>query len=120
MGRFWRLVRPRSSYDSAVPEGGYQLGFRVPMIFVSAYTPSGYINNAKHDFGTILRFIEHNFGLGKGALGFADSRGIKPLAALSGFYNLGSTPRQFVPIPTTKTALDFVNDKTPPTDPDDD
>jgi phospholipase C len=102
------------------PEGGYQLGFRVPMIFVSAYTPSGFINNANHDFGSILRFIEHNFHLKKGALGFADSRGIEPLAALAGFYNLGSTPRQFVQIPTTKTALDFLNDKTPPTDPDDD
>jgi len=102
------------------PEGGYQLGFRVPMIFVSAYTPSGYINNRNHDFGTVLRFIEHNFGLGEGALGFADSRGSKPLNDLTGFYNLGNTPRHFVQIPTTKTALDFINDKTPPGDPDDD
>jgi phospholipase C len=102
------------------PEGGYQLGFRVPLIFVSAYTPSGYIDNSNHDFGTVLRFIEHNFGLGVGALGFADSRGIKPLNSLTGFYNLGKTPRQFVQIPTTKTALDFINDKAPPTDPDDD
>jgi phospholipase C len=100
------------------PQGGYQLGFRVPFIFVSAYTPAGYINNVHHDFGTVLRFIEHNFGLGEGALGFADSRGNK--SDLGGFYNLGNTPRKFVQIPTTKTALDFLTDKTPPTDPDDD
>jgi len=104
----------------ASPEGGYQLGFRVPMIFVSAYTPSGYINNFHHDFGTVLRFIERNFGLGVGALGFADSRGSLPLNSLQAFYNLGNSPRTFVQIPSAKTALDFINDKTPPTDPDDD
>ena len=45
------------------PQGNYQLGFRVPLIVVSAYTPEGYINNNRHDFGSILRFIEHNFGI---------------------------------------------------------
>jgi phospholipase C len=101
------------------PEGGYQLGFRVPMVFVSAYTPLHYINNKNHDFGTILRFIEHNFALGEGTLGFADNRGSLPLNDLGGFYNLSNTPRVFSPIPAAKTALDFINDKTPPTDPDD-
>jgi phospholipase C len=56
------------------PEDDYQYGFRVPMIFVSAYTPAGTINNARHDFGAILRFVEHNFGIREGALNFADSR----------------------------------------------
>ncbi|MBV9613625.1 MAG: hypothetical protein JO091_14215, partial [Acidobacteriaceae bacterium] len=40
------------------PQGGYQYGFRVPLIVVSAYTPQHLINNARHDFGSILRFIE--------------------------------------------------------------
>jgi len=102
------------------PQGGYQLGFRVPMIFISAYTPVGYINNSRHDFGTVLRFIEDNFSLGLGALGYADSRGSLPLNQLRGFYNLGNAPRPFVQIPSAKTAIDFLNDKTPPTDPDDD
>jgi len=100
------------------PEGGYQFGFRVPLIFVSAYTPVGYINNISHDFGTVLRFIEHNFGLGEGALSFADARGTK--TDLTRFYNLSNAPRKFVKIPTMKTAIDFLNDKTPPEDPDDD
>ena len=98
------------------PEGGYQFGFRVPMIFVSAYTPVKYIDNVRHDFGSILRFIEHNFNLGEGKLGFADKRAITDL---TDFYNLSNTPRTFVPIMTPKTAADFINDKTPPTDPDD-
>ena len=51
----------------------------------SAYTPVGYIHNARHDFGNILRFVEHNFGIKEGALNFADSR---PTNDLSGFYDL--------------------------------
>jgi phospholipase C len=98
------------------PEGGYQLGFRVPMIFVSAYTPVKYINNARHDFGSILRFIEHNFSLGEGALGFADKRATNDL---TGFYNLRKSPRKFISIPISKTVTDFINDKTPPEDVDD-
>jgi phospholipase C len=92
------------------PQGGYQLGFRVPMIFVSAYTPAKYINNQRHDFGSILRFIEQNFGITEGMLGFADARARTDLTA---FYNLNNKPRTFVPIPSSKTALDFINDKTP-------
>jgi phospholipase C len=92
------------------PEGGYQLGFRVPMIFVSAYTRAKYINNDRHDFGSILRFIELNFGITEGALGFADARANTDL---TGFYHLNTRPRAFVPIPSSKTALDFINDKTP-------
>jgi phospholipase C len=98
------------------PEGAYQLGFRVPLLFISAYTPAGYIDNLNHDFGSVLRFIENNFALGEGALGFADSRAT---TNLSTFYNFSNSPRPFVKLPTAKTALDFLNDKTPPTDPDD-
>ena len=31
----------------AYPQGGYQMGFRVPLIVVSAYTPAGYIHNER-------------------------------------------------------------------------
>ena len=31
----------------AYPQGGYQMGFRVPLLVVSAYTPAGYISNLK-------------------------------------------------------------------------
>lgn len=99
------------------PEGGYQLGFRVPLLFVSAYTPAGYIDNLNYDFGSILRFIENNFRLGEGALGFADTRAT---TNFSTFYNLSNSPRPFVKIPTVKTARDFLNENTPLTDPDDD
>ena len=41
---------------------GYIYGFRVPLMVVSAYTRAGYVNNSNHDFGSILKFIEKNFG----------------------------------------------------------
>jgi phospholipase C len=99
------------------PEGDYQYGFRVPMIFVSAYTPTGYINNDRHDFGSILRFVEHNFGLQEGALHFADARATNDL---TGFYDLMRSPRVYQTISAPKDAAFFLNDKRKATDPDDD
>lgn len=97
-------------YDHEVPTilgspfGGYQLGFRVPLIVVSAFTSKGLINNKRHDFGSVVRFIEQNFGIMEGALTFADSRATTDL---TGFFNL-TTPRKFVTIPgaaSTSTLL---------------
>jgi hypothetical protein len=64
---------------------GYVSGFRVPFLVVSAYTPAGYVSGAcqspncpnevfpfKHDFGSILGFIENNF------LGFNNIGKINP------------------------------------------
>jgi hypothetical protein len=34
----------------------------------------GYVNNDRHDFSRILRFVEHNFGIPEGALQVADER----------------------------------------------
>ena len=100
----------------AAPEGGYQLGFRVPLIAVSAFTPAGNINNNRHDFGSIIRFIEQNFGIMEGALTFADHRATNDLTL---FFTL-PTARPFKPIPSPLDAAFFLNDTTPPTDPDDD
>jgi phospholipase C len=101
----------------AQPEGDYQYGFRVPLVVVSAYTPVAYVNNNRHDFGSILRFVEHNFGLTEGMLTFADKRAANDLTA---FFNLNRMPRVFVPINAPKGLKYFLNDNSPPTDPDDD
>jgi phospholipase C len=102
----------------APPQNGYQYGFRVPMIFISAYTPVGYIDNTRfYDFGSFIRFAEHNFGIAEGALGFADARSQQDLTK---FYNLSLAPRPYVSIVATKDAKFFINDKRPhDTDPDD-
>ena len=106
-------------YDHVAPpllaNTSYQYGFRVPFIVVSAYTPPGYISNRQYDFGVILRFIEHNFGIHEGALNFADARANNDLL---GFFRL-TLPRTFQPISASKNADFFLNDKRPPTDPDD-
>jgi phospholipase C len=101
-------------------EGDYQYGFRVPLVVVSAYTPQGYIDNRRHDFGSILRFIEHNFsnlGLTEGELGFADSRSTSDLKE---FFDLSRIPRPFKTIPAPKSADFFIHDPRPPEAPDND
>ena len=98
------------------PLDQYQYGFRVPMIFVSAYTPKGYINNLRHDFGSILRFLQHNFNLPDQGLMFADKRSQTNLAA---FYDLTQTPRPFQSVSAQRNAAFFLNDKRKQLDPDD-
>lgn len=98
------------------PQGGYQYGFRVPFIAVSPHTPKGYVNNTRHDFGSILRFIEYNFGIQPGALGFADARAQDQLL---GFFNFNQKPRPFQKINSEKDESFFLNDQRPLTDPDD-
>lgn len=63
------------------------MGFRVPLIVVSAFTPAGLINNNRHDFGSIVQFIEQNFGIMEGALTSADSNN-RSNADLTGFFPL--------------------------------
>lgn len=98
-------------------QGDYQYGFRVPLIVVSAYTPAAYISNSRHDFGSILRFIEHNFGIPEGELTFADHRATTDL---TDFFDLDQPPRPFQRVSAAKDETYFLNDKTVPTDPDDD
>ena len=98
------------------PEGAYQYGFRIPLIVVSAYTPVHLINNEQHDFGSMIRFVQHNFGIREGALSFADSRATTDLTA---FFKLQKAPRAFKTIIAPKGAEFFINDTRPANDPDD-
>jgi phospholipase C len=100
----------------AGPQGDYETGFRVPLIVVSAYTPRGYINTAPHDFGSILRFIEQNFGIAEGALNFDDRRATTDLRA---FFDLTKPPRTFQKIGAPKNAAFFLHDRRPLRGPDD-
>jgi phospholipase C len=101
----------------SAPQGGYQLGFRVPFIAVSAYTPVQVVDNNRHDFGSIVRFIEHNFAIPEGALTFADARSTTDLTS---FFDLNRVARPYVTVAAKVGAAFFIKDKTPPTDPDDD
>lgn len=98
-------------------QGDYQYGFRVPLVVVSAYTPKGYIDNQRHDFGSILRFIEYNFGIAEGALNFADQRSTTDLRE---FFDLNISPRAMEPIYTPLGEDFFLNDTRPMEPPDTD
>ena len=81
---------------------------------VSPYAKAGYISHNTHDFGSFLKFVEELYGLQ--SLGYADARADD----LSDCFNFQQKPIPFQTIPTALSADDFVNDQSPPTDPDDD
>jgi phospholipase C len=93
---------------------GYVYGFRVPLIVISPYVRPNFISQQPHDFGSILKFVETTFSLP--SLGYAD------VAAddFSDCFDFNQTPLTFKTITAPLKAQYFLNDKTPPTDPDDD
>jgi len=104
-----KVIEDRTSWGS-----GYVYGFRVPLIIVSPYAKAGYVSHVTHDFGSILKFIEQIFSLP--SLGYADAAADD----LSDCFNFSQTPLQFHTIAAPLSAEHFLNDRTPPLDPDDD
>jgi phospholipase C len=103
-------------YDHVAPQmlNSYEYGFRVPMIVISPYAKAAYVSHVPHDFGSILKFIEQNFDLP--SLGYADV----PADNLSDCFNFNQTPISFHVVDAPLEASYFMNDRRPPTDPDDD
>jgi phospholipase C len=103
-------------YDHVAPPiiNSYEYGFRVPLIVVSRYSKSGYISHVQHDFGSILKFIESNFGLP--SLGYADAKADD----LSDCFNFNQMPLTFHRISAKFDANHFLTDASPPLPPDDD
>jgi phospholipase C len=110
-------------YDHVAPtilpgvQGDYQYGFRVPLLVVSAYTGPAFVSNARHDFGSILRFIEDVFNIKEGSLGFADERATGDLQE---FFQFRRPAREFKTIAAPLDAHFFINDTRPPEPPDND
>jgi phosphoesterase family protein len=113
-GGWYDHVTPRVLFGSL---GSYQYGFRVPLLAVSAYTPKAYVDNMRHDFGSIQRFIEAAFGIPEGSLGLADARAT---GDLSGFFKFEQSPREFRSIKAPLDANFFIHDTRPPDPPDTD
>ncbi len=84
-------------YDHvAPPQLDYQgLGFRVPMLVISPYARQGYISHTRYEFGSILKFVEDNWGLQR--LGTSDKRA----ASIGNVFDFTKPPRSFKPIPAT-------------------
>jgi phospholipase C len=114
-GGWYDHVAPKVVNDGVSWGSGYVYGFRVPLIVVSPYAKLAYISHSTHDFGSILRFIENTFDLP--SLGYADASAPDDL---SDCFVLTQSPSTFHMIPAALNAEHFINDRTPPTDPDDD
>jgi phospholipase C len=68
------------------------LGLRLPMLIISAYAKQGHVSHVHYEHGSILKFVEDQFGLGR--LTASDARAKSP--ALDCF-DFTKPPRAFVP-----------------------
>ena len=103
-------------YDHVSPKviNSYEYGFRVPLIVVSPYAKAKYISHTTHDFGSILKLIEETFNVP--SLGNVDVTADD----FADCFDFNQTPLTFQTINAPLNAAHFLNDKRPPTDPDDD
>jgi phospholipase C len=113
-GGWYDHVPPPKMISNGAWGSGYVYGFRVPLIVVSPYAKAAYISHVQHDFGSVLNLIEGTFGLA--SLGYADAYADD----LSDCFNFNQAPLTFHTIPAPLPAEHFLNDRTPPGDPDDD
>jgi phospholipase C len=79
------------------------LGYRVPLVVVSPYARLEYVSHVSHEFGSIMKFTEENFGLA--SLGLIDSRADD----LIDCFNFSQQPTPFVYVPTSVPQSFFVN-----------
>ena len=79
------MAPPKLDYDG--------LGIRVPLLVISPYAKKGYVSHVRYEHGSILRFVEDQFGLAR--LAASDSRANSPAAAC---FDFSRKPRAFTPI----------------------
>jgi phospholipase C len=103
-------------YDHVAPKviNSYEYGFRVPLIVVSPYAKAQHISKNTHDFGSLLKFMEETFNVP--SLGNIDATADD----FSDCFDFTQTPLTFQTVPAKFNAAHFLNDHSPPGDPDDD
>ncbi len=69
------------------------LGIRVPLLVISPYSPAGVVAHTQYEFGSLLAFVEQDFGLAP--LSASDARA-NPLAG-GDVFNFTQAPRTFTP-----------------------
>jgi phospholipase C len=70
------------------------LGFRIPLLIISPYAKQGSVTHVQYEHGSILRFIEDDFGLAQ--LAASDTRASDPAADPAAF-DFSQKPRPFAP-----------------------
>lgn len=86
-GYYDHVAPPYKNYDG--------LGFRVPLLVISAYAKHNYVSHVQYETASVLRFTEDIFGLAQMAA--ADKRAASPAADC---FDFSQSPRKFVPIKT--------------------
>jgi phospholipase C len=71
------------------------LGMRIPMLIISPYAKKGFVSHVHYEHGSILKFIEDQFGLAR--LAASDKRATSPQEDC---FDFKRPPRAFVPIQT--------------------
>jgi phospholipase C len=106
-GEYDHVMPPKLDYDGD--------GFRVGMLCISPYAYSGQVNHTQLEVTSIVKAVETDLGLA--TLAAADKRAT---TAESGCVNPSqSTPRKFVPIPSSLDANYFIHEKHSKLPPDD-
>jgi phospholipase C len=95
-GLYDHVPPPHLDYDG--------LGFRVPLLVISPYAKRNYVSHVRYETGSLLKFAEDNFGLGR--LAKSDSRSNSPAADC---FNFTQKPRKFVPIQAPKQPSFFLH-----------
>jgi phospholipase C len=103
-------------YDNLNPrQFGYGgLGLRVPALIVSAYAKAGLISKTDYEFGSILKYVENNWGLG--TLGGSDKRA----TSIIDCFDYSQQPIKFQPIPSQRSKDYFLHRKPSGSPPDTD
>jgi len=91
-------------YDHVKPtiESVDENGFRVPLLVISPFAKKAYVSHIKHTFGSLVKFIEANYGLG--SLGYQDARSDD----LSDCFDFSQAVTQFQPIKAPLDAAYFI------------
>jgi phospholipase C len=87
-------------YDPAPPaQINYtSLGFRIPMMVISPWARTNAVSHTQYQYGSILKFIEQNFGVG--SLNTTDATS----TSIADMFNFTQNPTKFTPepLPTVK------------------
>ncbi len=82
-------------YDPEPPvyKSNDSLGPRLPLLIISPYAKREYVSHVRYEHGSILKFVEDQFGLAR--LAASDTRAKSPELDC---FNFAAAPRKFVPI----------------------
>ena len=104
-GMYDHVAPPFKDYDG--------LGFRVPLIVISAYAKKNYVSHKQYETASVLRFGEDLFSLPH--MSAADARALSPAGDCLDF---SQKPRTFVPIKAREDAAFYLRQPLDPRIPD--